>query len=189
MFCIYQHIRLDTNTVFYVGKGLSSKGLSGRAFSKHGCNQYWKNIVNSVGYRVEIVESELVDETVAYTKEMSLIKHYKDLGQCEANLTNGSIKGGPAGIKRVFTKEHKEKLSLAHKGQSRPNPYKGIKTGRLAWNKGLKSPYKAKQVIDLSTGFIWDSIKEAAEVYCINYSTLRARLTGQNINNTDLRLI
>ena len=40
---LYQHERLDNNKVFYVGIGNIT-----RAYSKHGRNQYWKNVVNKV---------------------------------------------------------------------------------------------------------------------------------------------
>jgi hypothetical protein len=47
---VYKHIRLDTNTVFYVGIGTSLY----RKYDKHGRNAYWKNIVKLAGYRVEL---------------------------------------------------------------------------------------------------------------------------------------
>ena len=40
-FYIYRHIRLDSNTPFYVGKGSNN-----RAFVKSGRSDYWMKIVN-----------------------------------------------------------------------------------------------------------------------------------------------
>ena len=51
---LYQHERLDNNKLFYVGIGNIT-----RAYSKHGRNQYWKNVVNKVGYKVRIIEKNL----------------------------------------------------------------------------------------------------------------------------------
>lgn len=82
-FYVYRHIRLDTNTPFYIGKG---KGY--RAYIKTNRNSYWNNIVSSVGYKVEIVIINLT-ETEAFAEESSLIKLYKSFGHCEANLSDG----------------------------------------------------------------------------------------------------
>lgn len=57
-FYIYVHYRLSDNKPFYVGKG---KEL--RAYSKKNRNQYWQNIVDKCGYRVEIVFENLDEET------------------------------------------------------------------------------------------------------------------------------
>ena len=82
-FYVYRHIRLDTNTVFYVGKGKDN-----RAYTKRRRNKYWTNIVNKVGYRVEIVQDKL-SEKQAFDKEIKLIAKHKKKGECEANLTLG----------------------------------------------------------------------------------------------------
>ena len=49
---IYQHKRLDTLEVFYIGIGKKSN----RAYSKQRRNKYWNSIVNKVGYQVEIIQ-------------------------------------------------------------------------------------------------------------------------------------
>ena len=48
---VYQHIRLDTNTIFYIGIGKNLK----RPYSKNYRNNYWHNVVNKAGYKVEIL--------------------------------------------------------------------------------------------------------------------------------------
>jgi len=72
---IYQHIRLDRNEIFYIGKGTKkSKGNTyARAFTKNSRNQYWKNIVQLVPYRVEIIE-EHESEEVCLRRETELIR-------------------------------------------------------------------------------------------------------------------
>jgi hypothetical protein len=74
---IYQHIRLDRNEIFYIGKGTKkSKGnIYARAFTKNSRNQYWKNIVQLVPYRVEILE-EYESEEECLKRETELIKLY-----------------------------------------------------------------------------------------------------------------
>jgi hypothetical protein len=74
---IYQHVRLDTNEVFYIGKG--TKKLKGnvyhRAYTKNSRNEYWKNIVNQTSYKVEILE-EFETEKACLLKESELIVLY-----------------------------------------------------------------------------------------------------------------
>ena len=74
---IYQHIRLDTNQIFYIGKG--TKKLKGniyyRAYNKSSRNDYWKNITKLVPYKVEILE-EHESEDECLKRETELIKLY-----------------------------------------------------------------------------------------------------------------
>ncbi len=55
---IYQHVRLDSNEVFYIGKGTKKRKGNAyfRAFTKNSRNQYWKNITQTTSYKVEILE-------------------------------------------------------------------------------------------------------------------------------------
>ena len=71
MAIVYQHIRLDTKEVFYIGIGKAIK----RAFSKHDRNKYWCHIVNKVGYEAEIVHENLTWEE-AQIEEIKLIARY-----------------------------------------------------------------------------------------------------------------
>ena len=74
---LYQHVRLDTNTVFYIGKGTKKpKGNAyHRAYTKNSRNNYWLNIVNITPYKVEILE-EFETEKECLLKETELIIKY-----------------------------------------------------------------------------------------------------------------
>lgn len=89
---VYRHIRLDTNKVFYVGKGHGK-----RAYSTSDRNKYWGRIVKTFDYKVELIETDL-SEQEAYVREVYWIAFYKESNQCEANFQLG---GGSAsqGIK------------------------------------------------------------------------------------------
>jgi hypothetical protein len=80
---VYFHYKLDTNEIFYIGKGLNK-----RAFSKKSRNKYWNNVINKHGYKVEIVEQNLTEDE-AYEKEIFYIEKYKKEGLKLVNLTNG----------------------------------------------------------------------------------------------------
>lgn len=118
---VYRYIRLDTNLPFYVGKGRNKRA---KKMANH--NQHCKRIANKHGYLIEYILENLTEED-AFNKEIEFIKLYKDLGYCEANYATGGQ--GPSGIKQ--SKEHKEKLSIANKGDKNALGYKFTKEQKL----------------------------------------------------------
>lgn len=146
---VYCHYRLDTNTVFYIGKGQNR-----RAYSKQKRNVYWSNIVKKAGgFRVEILADKLLNiDALKYERVLitALKKKYPEL---LCNLTDGGEGGlnpsfetrqkqrnaklgkklseehkrkiGEAGKSRIFTAEARAKISQAQLG--RPSKYKGVK--------------------------------------------------------------
>lgn len=107
---VYRHIRLDSNTPFYIGKGKDR-----RAYTKSNRSHYWKNIVSKHGYRVEILKKDL-EESQAFKLERKLIKVYKMYGYCEVNFTEGG--DGISGFK--FSKKSRSKMSKAQSGKNNP---------------------------------------------------------------------
>lgn len=97
---VYRHIRLDTNTPFYVGKGCNK-----RAYKKDR-NSRWRNIYKKTSYRVEILKEDLT-ELESLKMEIKLIKLYKNYGHCEANLTDGGE--GMSGFK--WTEKQKKNIA------------------------------------------------------------------------------
>jgi hypothetical protein len=128
IFYVYRHIRLDTNSTFYVGKGKNN-----RAWSKRNRNNYWKNIVSSCGYKVEILFNNL-QESEAFQKEIELIEFYKKQNECEANLTEGGL--GSSGWKP--TKEWIDKRKEKSSGKNNPM------YGKASAMKGKKHTEEAK---------------------------------------------
>jgi len=108
MFYVYEHIRNDTNAIFYVGKG---KNL--RAYTKRDRNDHWHNIVNKSGFTVRFVAKDL-DEELAYLCEQERIDQLEKLGIKLANICPGG-KGVGSGKKHpMYGKSH------PHKGIKRP---------------------------------------------------------------------
>lgn len=123
-FYIYRHIRLDTNEVFYIGKGNNvnpKKGLYERMNISKKRNKIWQSIVlkNNGVYESQILfECETEEECNA--KEIEFIELYgrKDLNKGTlANLTSGG--DGSLGI--ITKQETRDKLSLKFKGEAHPN--------------------------------------------------------------------
>ena len=112
MAIVYEHLRNDTNEVFYVGIGAEE----GRAFYKHNRNKHWHNIVNKAGYTVNIVHKD-IEHDEAKQIEILLIEKYgrKDLGT--GNLVN-LTDGGEGALGVIISEETKQKMSEAKKGKT-----------------------------------------------------------------------
>ena len=110
---VYRHIRLDKNEPFYIGIG--SDMTNKRANERARRSEIWKKIVAKSEYEIEILMDGITFDE-AKLKEIEFIKLYGriDLGNGTlANLTDG----GDGLINRIFTPEHRRKLSLSQIGR------------------------------------------------------------------------
>ena len=130
VFYVYEHIRNDTNEIFYVGKGSND-----RCFTKIGRNQHWHNIVNFAGFTVRMIFENITEE-LALELEKELIKELREQGVALVNYTDGG--DGVSGYKHTnearakmsekktgvklepFSEEHKQKMSKAAMGDNNP---------------------------------------------------------------------
>jgi hypothetical protein len=115
---VYKHIRLDNNTVFYIGIGNSDNNNFRRAYRKDNRNSIWQRIVKKTRFSVEIIHKDISWE-LAKEIEKQLIgqfKRYKD-GGCLCNITLGGE--GVLGLKRVAWNKGKKSCH--------PSPCKGKK--------------------------------------------------------------
>lgn len=176
---VYQHRRLDTNEIFYIGIGKSEK----RAYTKHKRNHHWTNIVNKYGYSVEIVTTCKSWEEACQI-EQYLIKFYgrRDLGL--GNLVN-MTDGGDGTINP--SEETLLKISESKKGK--PSPHKGIKYSEERAFKCSSLFRKDILILDTSNGIYYSTIKEASEAIGVKRTTLNAMLKGQNPNKTNLKYV
>jgi hypothetical protein len=116
-YLVYEHIRIDTGQVFYIGKG---KPRRVRQTSNR--NPHWHRIVKkSGGYNARIAACGL-SENDALNLEVSMIAAYRTANIKLCNMTNGG--DGISGYK--WQPEAIEKLKLKLKG-------------RMPHNKGLKA--------------------------------------------------
>ena len=113
MAIVYEHLRNDTNEVFYVGIGKEEK----RAYTKYGRNNpHWHNIVKKIGYSVNIIHSNIGWDEAGEIEKL-LIKEYgrQDLGT--GNLVN-LTDGGEGCLGVIVSEETKQKIGKAHKGKT-----------------------------------------------------------------------
>ncbi len=159
MAIVYQHRKMDTNEIFYIGIGKHSK----RAYSKSYRNDHWHNIVNKHGLIVEIIEND-IDWESAKQKEINLISHYKRTvdGGCLVNQTIGG--DGATGYRH--TEEWKKENSLRNNGKIIPE-YQ-----RIAVKKYMTDRIVSRETRDKISG----SVKKImAEKFPINNRTIKPR--------------
>jgi len=124
---VYRHIRLDTMTPFYVGKGTGT-----RAYSRRDRNRHWNFVVNKHNYRVEIVKY-FDDELKSLDFEKQLIAAYRSVN---LKLTNMN-EGGTGLTGRRHSEESKAKM-------------RGPRPHQVPWNKGVKTPYGEEAVAKMT---------------------------------------
>lgn len=131
MFYVYEHIRNDTNAIFYVGKGKNE-----RAYRINNRNEYWKNIVNKCnGFTVRFVAKDL-DEELAYLCEQERIDQLKRLGIKLANINVGGAGVGSGDKHPMWGKPHPQRGSKRPYGKykrgsdnpryGKPSPMRGV---------------------------------------------------------------
>lgn len=138
-FYIYEHIRPDTGTVFYVGKG-----RRGRAATYSNRSAHWNNVVNKSGGREVKYLAKDLDEELAFLCEIEAIDKYRRLGIKLVNKTNGGE--GTSGYSYVMSEKHKNKIAAAKTGIPRPTEMvermRKTKTGKLT---GADNPFFGKK--------------------------------------------
>lgn len=193
--CVYQHIRLDTNKVFYIGIGNNK-----RPYQTRNRSLWWKNIVNKYNYKIEILYENLSWKD-ACKIEIELIKHHGRLDNNTGilvNLTNGG--DGISG--NIRTEETKEKIRNYHTGkiisEETRQKLRNYNLGKIISddtkrkiglaNLGGKN-CNARKVINIITNEIFNSIREAADSINMNKNTLNNQLLGYNKNKTNFRYL
>ena len=109
--CVYQHKKLNTDEIFYIGIG-SIK----RAYVTNTRSKYWKRIVNKHGYKVEILFENLT-RMEACQIEQYLIKYYGRRDLKLGTLVN-MTDGGDGGLNQMKSKKGIEKLRKTWLGRN-----------------------------------------------------------------------
>lgn len=202
MFYIYEHIRPDTQAVFYVGKGSQR-----RMHSKHRRNAHWNSIVRKAGSFAVKEVCKHIDEELIFLAEQERIDQLKRLGLKLSNKTDGGE--GPSGYRH--TDETKRKIGLSHVGETHPAYGKPMlehtKQALLKANKGRKHTDEHRKKVSeagkgrvnspstrakISTakqngghhmavsirynGLVFDCAKSLAKYLGMNHSTIRSRV-------------
>ena len=141
MAIVYEHLRNDTNEVFYVGIGKIEK----RAYRKNNRNKHWHNIVNKAGYTVNIIYKD-IEHKEAKKIEILLIEKYgrKNLGL--GNLVN-MTDGGEGVLGLILSEDARQKISETHKDKPKSEEHKN-KLSEIG--KGKIIPEESKKLMSIS---------------------------------------
>lgn len=112
---IYQHIRLDTNEVFYIGMGKGKNYQRSRDKNKR--SLFWNNVVNKCGYSIEIFLDKL-SFNEACKKEIELIAFYGRIDLKTGTLVNMCSGGIGGSFGRVVSDQAKAAISRSNKGKN-----------------------------------------------------------------------
>ena len=139
---LYRHIRKDKDEVFYIGIGFGKNHA--RAYSHRSRNRYWKYIVASTDFDVEILFDSLPEkQLVEKEKEFIALYGRKDLKEgVLANMTDGG-----EGTARCFFENTKTWKNI----KSDPEKYRIIcENKRQPFNIIVKEPNKKEYTIECS---------------------------------------
>jgi hypothetical protein len=176
MAIVYRHHRLDKNEVFYVGIG----NKESRAFDMVNRNHIWKGIKSRSEVEVEIVARDLSWDLACELEQLMISEYGRiDLHSGTlANLTDGG--DGSVGIKH--SQQTKDKRADSNRGQKRTDETRARISQALMGKKlspahieSLRTshlgnlPSNAKQVIDLQTGFVYDSLRSGCISVGVSY--------------------
>lgn len=144
-------------------------------------------------------EQPVSDETKQKLREANLGKKASDETKKKMSLKGkGRVVSEESRIKmgawkrKPCSEEQKQRLSEINKGkpmlEKTREALRIALTGRPCSQKTKEAVAKAssKIVLDTASGIYYDSVKEAAHLYNIKSTTLRAMLTKQNKNKTNL---
>ena len=131
IYYVYNHIRLDTNEIFYVGIGTKNKNAkcfskqyvraNFKSFSKR--SEFWRNVYNKCNKKIKIIivlESSNLDEIK--NKEIELIKLYGKRIDGTGPLVN--ITDGGDGSHGAYWNDER-KISKSKNSIGKKNPFYG----------------------------------------------------------------
>lgn len=114
MAIVYQHKRLDTNEVFYIGI-CDTHRKDKRPYSFFNRNKFWHNVVKKAGFNVEITHEGICwEEACAIERYLICFYGRRDLKTgILVNLTDG----GEGVINLLHTDESRKKMSTSKTGR------------------------------------------------------------------------
>ena len=161
-FYVYEWYNIDTNEVFYVGKGCKNRYKEIKKRNKKFLEYYENNNVN-----VKIVKFfDNEDEAFAYEKELT--DKYREKNQCKCNLIDGGY-GGFSKIWNDETRDYYSKNNVMKRPEQRQrmsenNPMKNLEIAKKVGEK-----HKRKVIINNK---IFNGVVDAAEYFGVHANTI-----------------
>ena len=92
-------------------------------------------------------------------------------------------------IREQRLKETAERFPILAKLRKADDCEKGKGKSKKNHYPKRRNPASVRGVLDITTGLVYESIKDAAEDHCYHYKKMHAKLSGLNINETGLVLL
>lgn len=180
MALVYRHLK-PNGEVFYIGLGSNKK----RAYTKHGRNRFWHNVVNKYGYEVQILTKD-IDYEFAKELEMILISYYGRRDLNKGNLVN--LTDGAEGNQTLSESQIQacKKRIIEYNKTKKDYSFTQDKDYKDKMRESLLGKHN-KKVINIETNETYKSLREASEENKINYSVLSEMLNNKRNNKTNLR--
>jgi hypothetical protein len=169
-FYVYGHYTLDTNELFYIGKGRGNRFIHNQKGKR---SAYWFKITKKHGFRAEILIDNL-SESDALIQEILGIKEFKP----RANFTSGGI--GCSGYKR--SESDRKAISERMKG------FKNHRYGKIGTMKDKKMP---KEGLDKLKFKVYDLRKNKSfeEIYGLEKSIeIKDKMKGHPVWNSGMKM-
>jgi len=204
MAIVYQHKRIDTGDVFYIGIGKTNN----RAYDKKHRSKFWKSYISKYKYEVEITHKDIIwEEACAIEKYLISFYGRRDLGLGTlVNQTDGGdgcsnisvevrknksnkMKGKNKGIR---SKEVRLNISEGCKGRKQSIETVNKRVDKLIGKKHTeervvnRAKKSMKKVVDPVNGNIYESMGSLAKYLNVSNSTVTSLVKKgiyQYINN------
>ena len=168
-FYVYVHINIETNVIFYVGKGNGN-----RAYAKTRRSVRWTNYTNKHPYRVEFINSNLSD-IEALKIEIETIARIGRIDTNTGPLIN-LTDGGEGASGAVRSEETKNKMSIAAKGKILSLECKE-KISQI--NMGKKLSEETKMKISEANKTAWETRERIAHISDSHKENISKSLKGR----------
>ena len=143
--------------------------------------RYYQELYNAVETGMNCMFQRTEDKKQRMSEETKLKISKVSKGRKFSDVTRKRISDALKGKNK--SKDHVAKISKSQKGKNR-KPHAKETRIKLSKNSG-----NSRVVLDTSTGVYYNSVTELSKIIDVKFSTLNARLSGQNINNTNYLLV
>lgn len=160
---VYEWYRLDTNEIFYVGKGYRNR----YKVRKH--NRYFNQMICDYECDSRIVK-EFETEQEAFQYEFDRINELKSKGECSCNIRQGGFGGSTNWwtdeLRIKYSETNVMKSNIQRQRMSRNNPMKDDKIA-------TKANARLKQAVIIGN-IEYESVKAVCETYGVSTSAVKS---------------
>lgn len=161
MFYVYEWFNLDTDEIFYVGKG------TGRRYKVRKHNKFFNDYIKRNNCSSRIIKT-FEKEQDAFSYEYVRVNELKEAGQCACNIYDGGFGGTTEwwteSLREKYSEKNVMKSKLQRERMSSNNPMKDKKTAMI-----VGAAHKRKVCVGDK---VYGGLVEVADYYGVNPSAI-----------------